>query len=90
MTNRAQNAPKAAGIGNPTTQAPKVAQNANMGPLRARCGDCQHYQPDSVNPPQGIGRCALTLTGLPPVRGYPCYPFTPRTCTSFQPLEDNP
>ena len=77
---------KAAGVGNPTTPPAKVAQNANM----ARCGACSRYTPDTVNPPQGIGRCALTLTGLPPVRGYPCYPFTPRTCTSFQPLEDNP
>lgn len=75
------------------TQAPKVDQNANIGPLRAsvRCGDCQHYQPDSVNPPQGSGRCALTLTGLPPapVRGYGvCYPFSLRYCAHFQPLED--
>ena len=87
MTSRPQNAPKAAGIGNPTTPAEKVAQNANM----ARCGVCLHFTPDTINPPQGVGRCGVTLTGLPPAggRGYGvCYPFSPRHCAHFQPLED--
>lgn len=79
-----QNAPKAAGVGNPTTPPAKAAQNANM----ARCGACSRYTPDTVNPPQGAGRCAVTLTGLPPAPlngSYGvCYPFTPRTCTHHE------
>ena len=81
-------AAKQSGVGIGTTPAAKVAQNANM----ARCGACSRFIPDSVNPPEGVGRCAVTLTGLPPapVRGYgACYPFSPRTCANFQPLEDN-
>ena len=54
------------------------------------CRDCTHFQPDTINPPQGAGRCAVTLTGLPPAPlngSYGvCYPFTPRTCSHFQPL----
>lgn len=81
-----QNAPEAAGIGNDSTPGQKIAQRPDMGPLR-RCGDCLSFQPDAVNPPQGIGRCALTITGLPPapVRGYGCcYPFSPRQCPSYE------
>lgn len=76
-----------AGIGNPTTPPEKIEQRANM----AHCGACLHFTPDTINPPQGVGRCTVTLTGLPPapVRGYGvCYPFSLRTCAHFQPLED--
>lgn len=78
---------EAAGIGNPTTPPQKIEQRANMG-ASVRCGDCLHFTPDAVNPPQGVGRCALTLTGLPPAPlngsyGVP-YPFTPRTCTHHE------
>jgi len=82
-----QNAPKAAGIANPTTPPQKIEQRANM----ARCGACSRYTPDTVNPAQGAGRCAVTVTGLPPapVRGYGvCYPFSLRYCAHFQLLED--
>ncbi len=82
-----QEPPKAAGIGNPTTPAEKVAQSANM-----RCADCANFRPDTINPPQGVGRCTVTLTGLPPKGGTgygACYPFSPRRCTHFQSLEDN-
>lgn len=82
----------AAGEGKPTTPAEKVPPRANMGPLRAsvRCRDCQHFTPDTINPPQGLGRCAVTLTGLPPapVRGYAaCYPMALRQCPNFEGIE---
>lgn len=84
--------PSNATEGNHTTPPQKIAQRADLGPLRAsvRCGDCQHFTPDAVNPPQGMGTCALTLTGLPPppIHGNDmrcCYPMAPRRCASYAP-----
>jgi len=71
----------------------KTSQNAQSGPLRAsvRCGDCLHFQPDTVNPSEGVGRCVQTLSGLPPKGGAGygcCYPFSPRVCKHHEPIEE--
>ena len=44
-----------------------------------RCGDCQHFVPDPINPPGGIGKCAITGDGS---RGL-LYPFKYRECGDF-------
>lgn len=44
------------------------------------CADCQHFQPDSVNPASGCGSCDI---GMRMVRGG--YPHRPRQCKGFQP-----
>lgn len=46
------------------------------------CADCQHYQPDSVNPAQGCGSCVIGIHQ----RGGG-YPFRQRQCKAFQPKE---
>ncbi len=30
-------------------------------PSPVTCGDCRHFERDAINPPAGIGRCALAL-----------------------------
>ena len=41
------------------------------------CGNCQHFKPDAINPPAGMGTCA---------RGHGThYPMTTHRCASFQP-----
>jgi len=67
----------------------ETSQNAQSGPLRTsvRCRDCLHFQPDTVNPPEGVGRCTHTLSGLPPKDGTGygcCYPFIPRVCKHYE------
>jgi hypothetical protein len=59
-------------------------------PATVHCRDCQHFTPDAINPPEGVGFCGATLTGLPPKgqRGYGCcYPSSPRACPNFQQKE---
>lgn len=79
-----------------TTQPPSVQHRANTGPSRAspepapqvHCGDCAEFEPDSINPPEGVGKCARTMDGFPPVavRSYGlCTPVTPRYCPDFKP-----
>lgn len=46
------------------------------------CAECQHYQPDSVNPASGCGSCAI---GMRQVGGG--YPHRQRQCKAFQPKE---
>lgn len=81
-------AAKQSGMGIDATPAASVQHGADTGPSRVSCGTCLHFLPDTVNPAQGVGRCAMTLTGLPPAPlngsyGVP-YPFTPRTCTHHE------
>ena len=44
-----------------------------------RCGDCQHFVADSINPPGGIGNCAIAGEGS---RGL-LYPFKYHECGEF-------
>ena len=41
------------------------------------CGDCQHFTPDTINPPAGMGTCASG-------HGMHC-PMQRHACTIFQP-----
>ena len=50
---------------------------------QVRCGDCQHFACDTVNPAQGMGHCSA---GCDPERPYPivkheCSRFSPRGAT---------
>lgn len=36
------------------------------------CEDCRHFQPDTVNPPAGIGRCGLGHAGQWPMKLHCC------------------
>lgn len=50
-----------------------------------RCRDCQHFEPDHVNPAQGIGRCRIGAAGDPADRDYrQPYPANPRRCDQFE------
>jgi hypothetical protein len=44
------------------------------------CGTCEHFEPDRVNPPAGLGRCGVGLD-----KGPLPYPFAQRTCASWRP-----
>ena len=47
-----------------------------------RCRDCRHFQPDTINPEQGLGACAARdglAQGEPPP-----YPHAQRRCNSFE------
>jgi hypothetical protein len=75
-----------------TTPAEKIDSRPVSGPAMGtvHCRDCQHFTPDAINPPEGVGLCGATLTGLPPKgqRGYGCcYPSSPRACPNFQQKE---
>ena len=67
---------------------PSLAASADVGaPGLVTCGTCAHFQPDMVNPPEGVGRCTQTLSGLPPKGGTGygcCYPFSPRVCKHYE------
>ena len=43
------------------------------------CHDCQHFTPDAINPPSGLGHCQIDAAGdrLP-------WPSLPRRCQSFE------
>ena len=86
----AETAPAAESYPSPT-QAEKMPPRANLAPSRVFCGGCSHFLPDTINPAQGVGRCGVTGTGPPPGgSGYSaCYPFSPRTCSHFQPLKES-
>ena len=78
------------GVGIDTTQAPSVQRAPRKQPQRASCGTCLHFLPGQPLPGQSLGRCTLTLAGLPPapVRGYAaCYPLAPRQCPNFEGIE---
>jgi len=66
--------------------APRASMAAQSAPAPATCGACARFQPDYVNPLEGIGRCTVTPTGLPPRggsgHGAP-YPRAPRRCPEY-------
>ena len=69
-----------------------LAESSCVGePTRVSCGTCAYFQPDSVKPPMGAGRCTRTISGLPPKGGSGygvCYPFSLRVCTHYGPIEE--
>lgn len=69
-----------------------LAESSDVGaPARVTCGACAHFQPDTINPPQGMGHCTRTLSGLPPKGGSGygvCYPFSPRVCKHHEPIKE--
>ncbi len=76
-----------------TTKAEKNDSRGISGPATGivTCGDCQSYQANAENPARGLGRCSLTLTGLPPAggNGYRApFPFSRRTCSLFAAREE--
>lgn len=51
------------------------------------CGDCQHFEPDPINPTGGMGRC---MAGREPLQSEPLpFPHAARQCAQFKP-EGNP
>jgi hypothetical protein len=44
------------------------------------CATCRHYQPDSVNPGEGMGRCGAGVPGM-------TWPHQSRVCATFKPKE---
>ena len=45
-----------------------------------RCGQCRHFERDTVNPAEGMGRCGAGL-----VSERPHYPNAPRHCRTWTP-----
>ena len=45
-----------------------------------RCGHCRHFERDTVNPPEGLGRCGAGV-----VSERPHYPNAPRYCGTWHP-----
>lgn len=72
-----------------TSHTEKIQRTAYMAPLRAHCGVCLHFLPDTINPVQGIGRCEVTGAGPPSSgSGYKaCYPLAPRKCSNYEGIE---
>jgi len=75
-------------LGSDSTQPEKIEKRAVSGPAMGTvtCGGCLNYQANVQNPARGLGRCSLTLTGLPPSggTGYRApYPFSCRVCSYF-------
>lgn len=55
-----------------------------MNPVR--CGDCANFIRDSINPPQGMGRCRVGAKTLPANhygRAPSLWPFSERLCREF-------
>jgi hypothetical protein len=70
------------------TPAEKIDSRPVSGPAMGtvHCRDCQHFVPDTINPPEGVGLCGVTGAGPPSGgSGYKaCYPMAPRRCPSYQ------
>jgi hypothetical protein len=50
-----------------------------------QCRDCQHFEPDQVNPPAGLGNCRINADGDPASPGYRApWPTLPRRCNQFE------
>ena len=66
--------------------APSPPAGAPSQPLaptpKVCCRDCRHFEPDSINPPSGLGDCRINAKrwqGQPPL-----YPFAKRDCRDRQ------
>lgn len=67
-----------------TPRAGTAKTDKRVVPL-VRCRDCRHFEPDHVNPAQGIGRCRIGAAGDPADRNYrQPYPSNPRRCDHFE------
>lgn len=65
-----------------SARLPARMDNPLSAPVLAlvRCGQCRHFEPDTVNPAQGIGRCGA---GIESER--PHWPNAPRHCSTWNP-----
>ncbi len=81
------------GLSRPPTTDHEKSQTPRVGTAKSdkrvvplvRCRDCQHFEPDHVNPAQGIGRCRIGAAGDPADRDYrQLYPTNPRRCDQFE------
>ena len=73
----------ATGTLNPT-QYPDALPKSTAAPERplVRCGDCQHFQPDTIGNGSGIGRCSAGRKPRHPEA--PCYPRIERSCAAWR------
>ena len=62
----------------------KIINGVATGPVHVRCGQCTHFIRDPVNPPGGIGTCAVAGEGA---AGFVMYPHKPRVCGDFAATE---
>ena len=62
----------------------RLAVPEPIGPVHVRCGQCTHFVRDPVNPPAGIGTCAVAGEGAADFVLYPC---KPRVCGDFAAAE---
>jgi hypothetical protein len=46
---------------------------------RMECGQCRHFRPDSINPPGGLGSCAVGHDGK-----WLCFPHSMRECSDWR------
>lgn len=65
------------------TVSPDDARGQSARMPRVTCAACQHYQPDAINPAQGMGRCGINAD-----HGGANWPHERRACRSFRPKED--
>jgi len=95
VENQALQTAPAVRVGIDSTQPKKIEKKPVSAPAMGTvtCGSCLNYQANAENPARGLGRCALTLTGLPPAggSGYRApYPFSSRICPHFVAREETP
>ena len=56
----------------------KMPKGHRLPRPRITCATCEHYQPDAINPPQGMGRCAIGVKGA-------YWPHGQHACEAFKP-----
>ena len=74
-----KNAPQSARLPMPKP-APMDTRVSEPAPVVVRCGQCRHFERDTVNPPEGLGRCGAAV-----VSERPHYPNAPRYCGTWHP-----
>ena len=47
---------------NPGAQPDKTGQQNGQADFSVRCTDCRHFQPDAINPADGLGTCLAAST----------------------------
>lgn len=60
---------------------PKPTNQQHKAKPLVRCGDCQQFIPDKINPDSGIGDCTVNAWRI---NQKPIYPFTLRCCNAYQ------
>lgn len=61
----------------------KLPEGHRLPRPHVTCYGCQHYQPDRVNPAQGMGRCGAGVPGV-------TWPHASRACATFKPKGPTP